>query len=926
MPSVGDMDTTSAGTTAPQPPAPSPPTPQLPAAPVDVLMADGRIARIRVVTAADRVALEGLHEGVSDESMRSRFFAVNRATARKYADHLTEPDQDPQPIALLAEYDGEVVAVASAEQGDLQSAEVAFLVADEAHGLGLATLLLEHLAAAARSLGIRRFTAEVLSANVAMGRVFRDAGFDVQSIVADGVTSLAMETAATDRAVAAADARERVAEARSLRPLLAPQSVAIVGVRRDGTGIGQAVLEDVRSNGFAGDLYVVHPKTPWPDGGEGWTCVPDFAAIGHPVDLVIVAVPAEQVVAVGRAAAEAGTGALVVVSSGLGEMGEEGKRQQHELVDVARAHSMRVVGPNCLGMMVNTDDVQLNATFSRHLPRSGGLAVASQSGGVGIALLDAAKTSGLGLSYFVSLGNKADVSGNDLLAAWQDDDQVHAAALYLESFGNPRKFARVARRFSEHKPLLAVVGGRSDGGRRAGLSHTASAAAPAVGVEALFRHSGVIACRSVDELADTALLIDTQPMPPGPRVAIVSNAGGLGVLAADRASLRGLVVPEFSAELQAAVASCVSGTAAVTNPVDLGAGVAPAGFGQAVADVLTSGEVDAVLVVIAGTGISDTRAACSAAVEARRTTPDLPVLLVTVGEVELSPNASELTSFRTVESAMDALANVATYATWRAAPTGDPRPVVPGVAARARTVISRPTRPGGSLHDGWLAVEDARDLLACFGVEGPTGVVTSAADAEFAASRIGFPVVLKIAEPNVLHKTDRGLIRAGLTSAEAVAEVVQAFAAELGRPEFRVLVQPQVSGGVEVAVGVVSDASFGPLVMVAAGGVATDVWKDRVFLVPPITDVDAARAVRSLRIWPLLAGFRGSPPVDVASLEQVILAVGQLADELPEVAETDLNPVIVTPRGAQIVDVRIRVRTDVAVPDAGIPRRLRSPR
>ena len=892
--------------------------------PVDVLLANGGIARIRPVVPGDRLALERLHDEASDDAVRWRFFTTNRATGRQYADHLSDPYMSLDTIALVAEYDGEVVAVGSAEITATQTAEVAFLVADVAHGLGFGTLLLEHLAAAARDRGIRRFTAEVLSDNGAMAAVFRDAGFDQHSTMGGGVNSLELDTAATERAVAASDRRERAAERRSLEPVLHPRSVAIVGVRRDGSGIGHGVLAAVVANGFAGEVYVVHPAGIALD---GCTVVPDLASIGHPVDVVIIAVPAAQVLDIGRQAAAVGARGLVVVSSGFSELGDEGRRMQRELVELARGHSMRVIGPNCLGLMVNRPGLRLNASFARTMPELGGLALASQSGGVGLALLDAARESGLGLAYFVSLGNKADVSGNDLLAAWLEDDAVTAAALYLESFGNPRKFARVARQFSEHKPLLAIMGGRSAGGRRAGLSHTASAAAPAVGVEALFHHAGVIACSSVAQLANAARLVELQPLPPGPRVGIVSNAGGLGVLAADRAGELGLVVPEFDEALQASLAGLVSSTAGVSNPVDLGAGVSAERFGGAVTDVVDSGQVDGVLVIIAGTGISDTTEVCLQVAAAHRAAPAVPVMLVAVGEVTVpAAVAATIPRFGSVEDAIDAFSKAAGYAAWRSAPAGIPHPADPAVAARARASVAQ-IAYGDTEPHRWLPVREVRELLSCYGIDGPVGTITEdPRAAATAAARIGFPVVVKVADPDIVHKTDRGLVRVGLTSVREVDATIRAFASELGREEFPVLVQPHLGGGVEVAVGLVNHDAFGPLVMVAAGGVATDVWGDRVFLVPPITDVDAARAVRSLRIWPLLTGFRGSPPVDVAALEGLVRAVGRMADDVPEIAEVDLNPVILTPRGATVVDVRVRVWPSAGMPDAGIPRRLRAPR
>jgi acyl-CoA synthetase (NDP forming)/GNAT superfamily N-acetyltransferase len=891
---------------------------------VDVLLADGRVALIRPVRQTDLEALLELHERASDESVRLRFFTVSRATGRTYVEHLCDPVDPNHLVALVALIGDDILAVASAETIGPETADISFLVADFAHGLGLGTLLLEHLAAAARDRGIRRFSADVLADNWPMLRVFTDAGFDVDKQSDMGVVTLGLDTAATARAVAAADRRECVAEARSLEPLLYPHSVAVVGVRRDGGGVGCAVLDGLRRGGFTGEVYVVHPSAT--DIG-GTPAYPDFGSIGHPVDLVVVAVPAAQVAETIRQAAGAGSRSAVILSSGFGEMGGDGNARQRELVTLARRHSMRLVGPNCLGVMTTDPAFRLNATFTRDLPEPGGLAIASQSGGVGIALLDVARETQLGIASFVSLGNKADVSGNDLLAAWLDDDRVSAAALYLESFGNAQKFARIARRFAERKPLLAVVGGRSDGGRRAGASHTAAAAAPAVGVDALFAQAGVIGCRTLDSIVDTARLLTTQPLPSGPRLGIVGNAGGLGVLAADAATADGLVVPELSTALSAQLTEHVSGTSAVSNPVDLGAGASPAGFLSTVTAMLGSDEVDAVLAVVAGTAVTDSGALLDALVEARAVDVRKPLLLVALGDVSVPPDsASGFARFGSVEDAAEAFAHAARYAAWLAAPAGTHRLEVPGAATRARLLAtSALPSPGAPVAAGWLAPGKARDLLDCYGIEAPLGAVATGIDAVVeAAERIGFPVVAKVADPGVVHKTDRGLVRTGLTSPDEVLRAVAAFRTELGT-EPAVLVQPQVADGVEVAVGLVRDDSFGPLVMVAAGGIATDVWSDRVFLMPPLTDNDAARAVRSLRIWPLLAGHRGSPGVDVAALERLVLDVGQLALDVPDIAEMDLNPVIMTPAGAACVDVKIRLAAAAGTTDAGVPRRLRTP-
>jgi acyl-CoA synthetase (NDP forming)/GNAT superfamily N-acetyltransferase len=887
-------------------------TEKRPYGPVDALLADGRVATIRSPQVADLASLVALHEGIGDESLRRRFFSLNRRLATSYAAHLA----DGGALALVATIGDRIVGVASCELVAQTVGEVAFLVADDAHGVGLGTLLLEHLAARGRSAGIARFTAEVLAENSDMLRVLQDCGFTQHRSTSAGVTTLELSTAATTRAIAAADDREARAEASSLRPLLAPRSVAVVGVRRAGGGVGRAVLDQIRAGGFAGDLYVVHPTATLVD---GVTAYPDFASIRRPVDLVVVAVPAERVLCVVRDAAEAGAHAAVVLASGLGEAGEVGREQQRRLVRLARQHSMRVVGPNCLGVM--NPGLGLNASFASGLPTPGSVAVASQSGGVGIALLTRAEQAGLGIRSFVSLGNKADVSGNDLLAAWYDDDEVGVAALYLESFGNPLKFARLARRFSERKPLLAITGGRSDSGRRAGMSHTASAAAPSVGIDALFAHAGVIGCADIDMLVDVARLLVAEPLPEGPRLAVLGNAGGLGILAADAAERAGVVVSPLPDEVAQALRGFAGG-APVDNPVDLGASVSPEGLLAAGERLLDCPEVDALLLIVVGTAASDLGSALSGLSAARQAHPAKPVLVVALG-VDLP---DELVGFGSVDAAVAALGQVARYAAWRAARAaadGDGADDVDQAADEQRErALAAEVFDG---FDGWLRQPDAERLLSVYGIESVRGrVVAGAAAAQAAAVELGFPVVVKVADPDVVHKTDRGLVRVGLSGPDDVHAAVVAMEEELGSSRPEVVVQ-ETASGVELAVGVVRDPGFGPLVMVAAGGVAVDVWADRSFLVPPITHQDADAAVRSLRLWPLLDGFRGAPAVDVGALVDLVSAVGRIAQELPQVTELDLNPVLVSAAGAVCVDAKIRVSNDAIADDAGVPRRLRNP-
>lgn len=879
--------------------------------PADVLLSDGTLGVVRRLSPDDGPALHELHANVSDDSLRLRFFNSARSAAHRYVDHVLA---DPTALALVAEAGGRLVALATAEPVGPGVSEVAFLVADDFRGHGLGTLLLEHLAATARDGGIDRFEADVLPANHTMLRVFEDAGFEVVRRLETGVFLVEMSTSVTPAQQEVADARECRAEALSLRPMLAPSSVAVAGVRRDGTGIGAAVLRSIRRDGYVGRLAVIHPTAGVVDG------VPAFASasdVPGGVDLLVITVPAEASVAALRDAADARVPAAVVISSGFEEVGRQGAELQRELSVVARTRGVRLVGPNCLGLVCTRPDVSLNATFGADMPLPGGLAVASQSGGVAIVLVERARELGLGLAGLVSLGNKADVSGNDLLAAWCDDPSVSAGALYLESFGNARKFARLARRFSERKPLLAVVGGRSAGGRRAGASHTAAAASTSVGVRALFAQSGVIACTDTDDLVQTALLLAEQPLPRGRRLAVMSNAGGMGVLGADLAEDLGLEVPELSAGLRATIAHVVHGTTGTGNPIDAGADASPEQQGAVLEAVLSSGEVDGAVVVLVSTGVTDVGAVIDALAHVRARHLDLPVVLVAHGTVRQAPHAG-LTTYGSTAAALTSFVRATGYAEWLAVPRTKPPSTG---AAEVRRVRDQARRLLGATRGtgGWTGLVDAPAILEPYGIAVVGLMVRGVEAAVDAAAGCGYPVVVKSAVAEVVHKTERHLVRVGLQDEAALRQAVGELQEEMG-DDVDLLVQPVVAG-VELAVGLVRDTGLGPLVMVAAGGIATEVWDDRVFLVPPVSPTDAARAVHGLRMSPLLEGFRGAASVDTAGLEQLIVEVGRLAVDVPEVAELDLNPVIVGAAPCAVVDVKLRlVPTDARLDG---PRQLR---
>ena len=880
------------------------------AEPADVLLADGTIAVIRSLAADDRDAVLELHESVSVDTLRLRFFSPSREAGRLYVKHLFAPD-NTESAAMVALVRGRVAGLATAELLSPDSAEVAFLVADQDRGRGVGSLLLEHLAALGRRHGVSRFEAEVLSDNYGMLRVFRAAGFAATRRSVAGEVQVELRTDASREAVEAADRREWRAAARSLQPLLHPTSVAVVGVRRSAGGFGRGVLDAIRGSSYGGTLHVIHPQAQLIDG------LPTSRSLGDlddPVDLVVVAVPADGVADVLRDAAANGAGAAVVISSGFSGAGSDERRL--ELLGIARAHSLRLVGPNSQGVLANGD--RLNATLLHDVPGVGGLAVASQSGGMGFALLDLARDVGLGVQAFVSLGDKVDVSSNDLLAAWMEDDAVAACALYLESFGNALQFARTARRFAEQKPLLAVVGGRSRARQDPAVASTVG-----VGVDALLDQSGVIACRTGAELTETALLLVEQPLPAGLRVCIVSNTGGVGALSTDRADQQGMVVTPTSEGLGAALRAAVPGAVGVDNPIDLGAEVTPDELSGALRVVLDSGEADAVLVLLVANRLTDRDALFAAVAHARPSGADVPLVLVAPGAAfDAARNLPGVTVYRTTDAAIGALGRAMRYAAWRRVPPDRPEVELGTRGVHARTwVRSRLSARNGEPE--WLSPSAQAELLGPYGISLVGRLATGPDEAAAVAAAVGYPVAVKVADPTVLHKSDRGLVRIDVRTGSDVADAVRRFAEELGHDRVEVLVQPLVLGHV-ASVGLVRDPQLGPLVRVAGGAAGpAGSWAEEVLLLPPVETADAARAVRALRLWPELVGDHGLERVDLAPLEALVMSVGRLAVDVPHVADLSLAPVVLNAHGLFCVDVKVRVAEPPEL-DAGIPRRLRS--
>jgi acetyl coenzyme A synthetase (ADP forming)-like protein len=751
----------------------------------------------------------------------------------------------------------------------------------------------------------------VLAENHQMVRVFRDCGFPVKTHSLPGVLLIEFPTSLSPEALERFERREQVAATAAMRAFLEPRSVAVVGASRQRGTVSGELFHNLLAAGFNGPVYPVNPKSSVVQSVVAYKSVLD---VPGPVDLAVLALPAPYVVKAAQECAAKGVRAIVVISAGFAEIGLEGAQRQRELLGVCRAAGMRLIGPNCLGI-VNTDaEVRLDATFGPVVPLPGRVGFLSQSGALGLAIIDYANALGLGLSSFVSVGNKADISSNDLLSFWEQDGRTDLVLLYLESFGNPRKFARIARRVARTKPVLAVKSGRSAAGARATSSHTgALLAASDVTVDALFDQAGVIRTDSLGELFDVASLLANQPIPAGRRVGVVTNAGGPGIMCADACEAGGLEVVQLSPRLQSSLAEGLPAEAAVANPVDMLASAPAEHYRRTVELVAASGEVDAVIVIFIPPLLTDPAAVAKAVRDAAAAAGAVPVLSVVMSAHELSAETEgggpRLPRYQFPEDAARALVRAVEYAAWRQRPEGQV-PTLPDVRHDEAAALL-----AAALADGpgprWLSPEEVARLLACYGVPiAEWRLAGSPEEAGVAANELGGPVALKAVAPRLVHKTEAGAVRLGLSGAEAVQAAATEMATAIAAKGYTVdgfLVQRMVDEGVELLVGVVHDASFGPVIACGAGGTAVELLKDVAVRITPLTDLDAAEMVRSLQTFPLLDGYRGAPRADVAALEDLLLRVSALVEAQPTIAELDCNPVKVLPDGVVVVDARVRV-------------------
>ncbi len=858
----------------------------------DVLLRDGRTAHIRPIAPEDAELLVEFYARVSDRSKYYRFFSPMPNLSDRDVARFTQVDHDRR-VALVLVVKGEMIAVGRYDVVGDGEAEVAFLVEDQHHGRGIAQLLLEHLAQAARERGIERFTAEVLPDNNRMIHTFRDAGYRVVSGYEDGVLSLEFSIDPTDTSIGVMRGREHRAEAASIERFFNPRSIAVIGASRRQDTIGQVLVRNLVSNDFTGRVYAVNPSAPAVSGLPAYKSVND---IPDDVDVAIVAVPAEAVNDVVLDCAAKGVHGMIVISSGFAEIGEEGRRRQRHLVGLSRSYGLRLIGPNCLGV-INTDPaVSVNASLSSVMPPRGRAGFFCQSGALGSAILEKVQNRGLGLTTFVSAGNRADVSGNDLLQYWEEDDATEVVLLYLESIGNPRKFSRIARRVSLRKPIIAVRSGRTTQGVPMGHA-VRRIVAPPEALDAMFRQAGIIQVNTLEEMFDVAQLLAHQPLPRGRRVAVVGNSDALGLLAADAAAEVGLLV---------------------TRSVMLSAEPSAEDFEDALDEAIDDPEVDSVIAVyipplnVSGEDVANVLAAVGEQsdkplVSSFLGAEGVPELLRVPDVAGNAAGRGSVPSYPAVEAAVRALASVVEYAVWLRTPDGptpDPAEVDTFTAKRIVNETLASTPEGAQLPR-----EKVAELLAAYGIDlWDSFPVASVKEAQAAGKRLGWDVVLKATAEGLRERPDLAHVWRNIDGPASMRDAWAALTEVVRDPSIAdFVVQKNSTPGVPVAIRSMEDPLFGPVVSFGISGPIIDLLSDRSYRIPPLGSRDVATMVREVKSAPILFGYRGAEPVDIDEVERLVSRVAQLQNDLPQLASVELSLVLAGVDGATVLSASARV-------------------
>ncbi len=884
-----------------------------------VTLRDGSTAEISILDAHRLNMLETFFSKEVSATSLERFFGipVGEETIQRYLRDLHVEVQADKAVVFVAltGYPHRVVGFAVLHQQKPEEAIVRFLVADHYQGLGIGTHLVSTVAAFAEKAGIKILSSIIAPENQSMLQLVRDAGFPVNVDIRDGQLVVSFPAKLTPEAIEQFERREQIAAVNALKHFLEPRSIAVIGASRNRNTISGKIFYNLINYGFAGPVYPVNPSA---NVVQSVPAYPSVEAIPDEVELAFVVVPARFVPAVAQQCARKGVKALVVISSGFAEVGGEGVRLQEELLHICRESGMRLIGPNCMGI-ANTDPaIRLHGTFVPAPPPTGRIGFLSQSGALGVAIMEYAQLLDLGLSSFVSVGNKADISGNDLLQYWESDPRTDVILLYLESFGNPRKFSRIARRIARTKPILAVKSGRSPAGSRATSSHTgALLEASDATVDALFHQAGVIRTDTLEQMFDAAAILLHQPLPAGDRVAIITNGGGPAILCADACEAEGLTVPELGETVRKQLRAFLPPEASLLNPVDMIASATAEDYERAILAVAQDPGVDSLIVIFIPPLLVKPEDAAQAIVRAVRQLrqqgnqkPVIAVFMLSRGAPsQLRADDIQIPAFTFPEDAAIALARVTRYALWRQTPEEPPYDPEDVDIHTVRSIVARALREKRE----WLSMEECRTILESYHVPVvPQRVVPADNQQELvaAAQQLGYPVVLKALAPTLLHKSDVGGVQLNIQSEEQLVATAARMRAKLQQAGHQVqefLLQPMLRGGVEMLVGVVHDPHFGPVVAVATGGVLVELLNDVALRLTPLSRRDAKEMLRELKTFPLLTGYRGQPAVNIEALEHVLLSVSALVEDLPQIAELDCNPIIVTPDNAVVVDARIRV-------------------
>lgn len=792
-------------------------------------------------------------------------------------------------------------------------ARVVLFVEDAYQGKGIATHLMEQMATIARKNGIHFFQGEV---NTNTTKIFKDIGFKAVESQENGILRMALDLAPTEIVEEKMAEREEIATVASLQAFLKPNSVAVIGASKSGGKLGNNVFTNLLRYGFKGTAYPVNPNAESVASVKAYSTIQD---IPGDVDLAIVIVPAKFVLDVVEQCGRKGVRGIVVISSGFGESGEAGMQLQEKLLDTVRSYGMRLVGPNCMGISNTDDAVSMNATISAMPPLTGNIAFGTQSGGLGIAIVEYARQLNIGLSTFVSIGNRADVSSNDLMRYWKRDPATDVILLYLESFGNPRKFARIARDVTPHKPVVVVKSGRTAAGSQAARSHTGAMATAEIASQALFTQAGIIRVETLEELFDTANLLSHQPIPPGRRVAILTNGGGPGILTADSCADKGLKLPSFSKKTLDRLKELLSPQASLNNPIDMTAEAGAEEYLQALRLLAQDENIDIAIALLVSPVASRTENVAGAirkiAPEFYRRGKTLVASFMGLrgAPIELGFGKKRFVpSYAFPEAAATAIAKACEYRDWLQIPRGT-IPRIEGINKKKAQLIVSNALKSSKPRPLWLDADVTSHLLECYGIHSAKAkLVTSADRAVESAKEIGFPVCLKLLSNSITHKTEVGGVILDLRSPR---EVKQAFSKlkkqllHLGREDEMqgAIIQQMIPEGIEAIVGVTQDPSFGPLILFGLGGIYTELFKDVTFRIHPLSNTDARDMVHSVKAYQLLEGWRGSKPSDIKAIEELLLRVSAMVEDIYQIAEIDLNPVKVLEQGSGYVVVDARI-------------------